>query len=71
MPRPTNLKDQTAANFVALASVGSDVGSGVYALTASGAISFMQASSRDLERVCDLNVNPLCIPTACLVLLKV
>ena len=56
MPRPTNLRTQKAASFVALTS-GQDGGSGVYAVTNTGVVSFMQASGRDFDKVLDLKVG--------------
>lgn len=58
MPRPTNLRAQSGASFVALASAGPEVGSGIYALTDAGILVFMPASSRDLDRTADLKVSP-------------
>ena len=55
MPRPTNLRTQTAASFVGLAT-GQDGASGTYALTEAGVASFMQASGRDFDKVLDLKV---------------
>ena len=57
MPRPTNLRSQKGGDFVALAAATSEAGAGLYALTSTGVVGYMQSTARDFEKLLDLKAS--------------